>query len=289
METPADEPTIWTLMDIGHAYARLGPIRKGRRLGPTRADRLGLVTRLEDFCRCVEDLQLSKSRRTAAKIQKDYVKRLQNALSENADAKLFEQTAAGLRRELTALWDQLVPEASAQRIYIARPFVYEEPFRRFIKEPRAFLNLEPRGHYEEEWPEELDENLQEAARLLSVGFWAGAMLFTVRTLEGGLKHYLKLSTGTQPGNDPWGPLCARLDHSGAPDNLVNAIRIVKNQYRDPLAHITGVNLAFDEHTTVNLLNSAANAMGHMEHHLLEQERIALLNPVLSAVIGAEPC
>jgi HEPN domain-containing protein len=112
------------------------------------------------------------------------------------------------------------------------------------------LNLEERGRYDKEWPEAFDDNLTEAARCLSVSFWSGAMPFTVRAVEAGIKHYFTLTTGESPGIDPWGKLITRLKNFDAKKQLIEAIERLKTRYRDPIAHITETNLTFDEITTL---------------------------------------
>jgi len=281
MERISSEPTVWTLVDIGNQYARIGQIKAGRRLGPTRTDQLGFLHRIQDLCLAIEVLGLPKSRQLAEKLQKEQLKGLEKALEKYAEATLYPDAATELRTLLTRLWYQLMDDASKSRLYIARPFVWEEPFTRFIDSPRTFLNLEKRGKYEKEWPEEFDKNLAEAAKCLSVSFWAGAMLFTIRAIDVSIKHYFELTTEESSGQDPWGRLCDRLEKSDAANELVQAIRKLKTNYRDPIAHTVEGKLAFDEDNTLDVLTRSAAVMSHMARHLLNSRRIVLLDRALS--------
>ncbi len=282
MEGASFELTAWALVDIGNAYARIGQIKVGRKLGPTSSDQLGFLRRIQDFCLAIEVLSLPKSKRLAEKLQKGQLDKLEAALKEYAEATLYPDTAAQLAQLLVELWERFMDEASKSRVYLAAPFVWEEPFSRFIESPRTFLNLEKRGRYEKEWPDEFDENLAEAARCLSISFWAGAMLFTIRAMDVSIKHYFELITNESPGRDPWGRLCDRLDNSDATDELVRAIRKLKVNYRDPIAHITEKKLAFDEDNTLDMLTRSAAVMSQMTHHLLNSGRIVRIDRTLSS-------
>ncbi len=281
MERTPSEPTVWALIDIGNQYARIGQIKAGRRLGPTRTDRLGFLYRIRDFCLAIETLGLPKPKQLAEKLQKGRLEELDKALEKYAEATLYYDTAVELKIELTRLWDKLTEEASKSRIYIARPFIWEEPFARFIDSPRTFLNLEKRGRYEKEWPEEFDENLAEAARCLSVSFWAGTLLFTIRAIDVSIKHYFQLTTTELPGRDPWGKLCDRLEQFDTPDELIQAVRRLKNEYRDPMAHTVEEKLTFDEDNTLDVLTRSASVMSHMVRHLLSSQRIVVVDRTLS--------
>lgn len=282
MASSGSKLTAWELVDLGHAYARIGQIRAGRRLGPTKTDPLGFLRRMQDFCHAVEVLGLDNSKQLAEKMQKGRLEQLESALQNYAQATLYSTTAAELRISLTALWDQLMADTTTLQVYIAQPFVWEEPFSRFIESPRAFLNLKERGRYDKEWPEAFDDNLAEAARCLSVRFWSGAMLFTVRAVEAGIKHYFTLTTDESPGIDPWGKLISRLKGSDAKKQLIEAIERLKTRYRDPIAHITETNLTFDEDNTLDMLTRSAAVMSHMTTHLLDSHRIILVERTLTS-------
>jgi hypothetical protein len=192
----------------------------------------------------------------------------EEALENYADATLYERTATSLRDDLRALWSLVRDEASLQPIYVAEPFLWDLPFNEFIESPRKALGL--RSAYRPALPPEVDENLEEAARHLKFDFHGGMIFFLLRGTEGVLKFYYDLLVG-EDTNRTWGALCSFLERHEceAPAHLIRAVKLVKENYRDPAMHLTEHKLEFDAETALNALVRCKAITQHMMVHLEE--------------------
>ncbi len=276
-EEDLPQTTVFELMDIGYNFAKIGQIRKGRKLGPTRRDPLGMVQRMQDFCVAVEELGLSKSTRLARKLLKGRLAQLERAVENYAEAPLYDRTAEELRDKLNTLWERVCDEASRQDVYIVRSLAWEAPLRDFVESPREALGLELA--YNPELPRELDENLEEVARYVRFRLMGGVVFFMLRAVEVVLKLYYESTTG-EDTNRAWGRLCASMDDPNCevPSHLVEEIRQLKERYRDPTMHVTEVELEWDGMTAVQAQSLCRALVTHMMAHLEETGEIEALTP-----------
>lgn len=269
------ETTVWRLMEIANAYARVGQIKKGRRLGPLRSDRPGLIQLVRDFCDVVDESQLPGSIELAEELRQGrLMSGFEKAVEGYPGAVLRDREAEKLRADLDALWVRVRDEASSHRVYVAKPTIWKVPFENFIESPRRAFELAPA--YDPELPEaveeKLDENLNEAARCLSVGFMPAAIFSMLRATEVVLKYFYERVTEdtglSRDTNRPWGGLCKFLEEdSRTPPRLVKAIRKLKDEYRDQIMHVTEGGPALDEDTALNVLYRCSAVIGHMMQHL----------------------
>ncbi len=265
----ASEITLADLLFVGYSYAKVGRIRTGRKLGPTSFDSLGMVQRMQDFCRAVESerLGLSKSAKLATKLLQGRLAQLERAVENYPDADLYPETAKELRTELKILWDRVTDEASSQQVHVIQPNEWEVPFREFVDSPRGAFGLGPA--YDPELPRELDENLEQAALHIEFQLMGGAIFFMLRAVEVVLKFYYTATTGKDTDR-PWGCLCDSMDEPTCevPAHLVSAIRQLKNAYRDPTMHVTDMELEWNGMTAVQVLSLCkalvASIMKHLE-------------------------
>lgn len=117
------ESTVFDLMDVGYSLARIGQLRKGRKLGPTRRDSEGMVQRMITFCNAIEELELPKSSKLARKLLDGRLAQLERAVEKYSEAELYAETAKELRANLTDIWDSVSDEASRQKVYVIQPSV----------------------------------------------------------------------------------------------------------------------------------------------------------------------
>lgn len=152
------------------------------------------------------------------------------------------------------------------------------PFRRFVESPRESFGL---GRaYDPELPKEVDENLDQAARHVSFRLMGGAIFFWLRAAEGMLQYYCKLMVEDENTsvNVPWGRLCDLLnrDDCETPSHLVKEIEQLKDNYRDPVAHVTEQEIELDEETALNVLTRCHALIENMMQHLEETDRVTVL-------------
>ena len=256
--------TVWDLMDIGQSFATIEQIRASGELGCTRYDRF--VQRVREFCGIVEDLQLSQSAHLVDQLLEDLDKR-QQVSDEGSENVLNASLAQGLKSGLDALWDRVRDEASSRQVYMVTSLDHPR-FNVFIESPREGFGLELA--YDPSLPPELDENLNEAARCLSVGFAVAAIFFMLRAMEVLLKHYHDKMTGKDSGK-AWGRLLGDLKGI-APGDLLEALAqlIVK---RNQLMHVKRKTLKLDPKTASEVLIECSDLAVKIVQHLGEEGAI----------------
>jgi hypothetical protein len=256
--------TVWDLMDIGQSFAVIEQIRASGELGCTSYDKF--VQRVREFYEVVEGSQLSQSARLVDELLEDLDKR-QQMINEGSENVLDAGLAHDLKHSLNALWDRVRDEASNHQAYVVTSLDHPQ-FNLFIESPREGFGLELA--YDPSLPPELDENLNEAARCLSVGFAVAATFFILRAMDVLLKHYHGKMTGKDSGK-VWGRLRCDLKVV-APDDLLEALEKLTVK-RNQIMHVKRNGLKLDPKTASEVLIESGDVAMRIMQHLEEEGKI----------------
>lgn len=275
------QATVLSIMDIGYSFVSIGPIRRGRKLGPTSSRRLGLVRLVEDFCADVEKLNMKESLNLAGTLRSKHLKKLQKKLYEDPTAVLYLRTAQDLKAAVHALWDQVQSEASDLSVYVVKPSRFGL-FKKFTQSPRGTLGLAE--EYEPTLPKELNENLEEARRCLSVGFVVDGTFFVLRATEVVLKFLHSLVCPEEKHEQSWGMLYRDLKARGcaAPTHVVMAIESLTEDYRNPFFHVINPDLRLDEDTTFDVLSRCADVIEQIMEYLEASGKVSQRTRLLAS-------
>lgn len=234
------------------------------------------MQRMRNACCLVEGMALPKSAKLARELLDGRLEELRREVRTDATATMDVEIAEDLRVSWDTLWERVIDEASRQVVHVVEPLVWDAPFREFVESPRAAFGLMPA--YDPELPEQFDENLERAARHVRFRLMDGATIFILRAMEVVLKYYYTLLGGQKP-NRSWGVLRTRfldMPECEAPQQLLEGLKRLTNEYRNIVMHVTEVELTLDDETALNVLIRCRAVAEGMMHHLTETGLVSAL-------------